>query len=193
MIGKVVLTGGNKCPTCGKVFTAEPPLIPNTIDREFYGGRIKFFKDVECDCLAKYKLCIEKKYNPITISEDLNVINMIVEKEGKPLDEAAVEKLNMRREAERKAAEEKAAEAEALAAEGNYNLKRKNEAKKQKILATIIDKDKKIATLMVHTQHELQIMCKRRKLKFTMKDSKLELAETLLAYDPNMVVANPED
>lgn len=193
MIGKVVLTGGNKCPTCGKEFTAEAPLIPNTMDREFYGGRIKFFKDVECDCLAKYKLCIEKKFDPVAVEEKLNVINMIVEKEGKKLDEAAIEKLNRKREEERAEAQRKIDEAEALAAEGNYNIKRKNEAKKQKILATIIDKDKKIATLMAHTQHELQVMCKRRKLKFANHDSKLELAETLLAYDPEMVVANPED
>lgn len=193
MIGRVVLAGSNKCPTCGKEFNAEPPLTPNTEDREFYGGRVKFFKEVECDCLAKYKLCIESKYNPLTTSEEMNVINMIVEKEGKPLTEAAIEKISRKREAERLAAEEKAAEAEALAAEGNYNVRRKNEAKKQKVLATIVDKDSKIATLMVHTTHELQVMCKRRKLKFAQKDSKLELAETLLAYDPNMVVTNPED
>ena len=41
MIGKVALAGGPKCPICGKEFKPEPPLIPNTEDREFYGGRVK--------------------------------------------------------------------------------------------------------------------------------------------------------
>lgn len=193
MIGKVILAGSNKCPTCGKEFDAKPPMKPNLEDKSFYGGRVGYFKDVECDCLAKYKLCIERRFNYKTSEEELKVINMIIEKEGKPLDEAAIEKLNRKREEERKVAEEKAAEVEALMAEGNSTVKRRNEAKKQKILATIVDRDKKIATLMVHTQHELQVMCKRRKIKYAVKDSKLELAETLLAYDPNMVVANPED
>lgn len=193
MIGAVKLVGSNKCPVCGKEFLAEPPLRPNVEDREFYGGRIKFFKKVECDCTAEYDLCIEKKFNPIKVAEEFNVVNMILLKEGKPLDEVAIEKLNQKREEERRIAEEKIAEAEAALAENSASLKRRNELKKQKILATIIDKDKKIATLMVHTTNELQVMCKRRKLKFTKKDSKLELAETLLAYDPNLVVANPED
>lgn len=192
MIGKVVLVGSNKCPICGKVFEAEPPLVPNVEDREFYGGRIKFFKEVECDCLAKYKLCIESKYNPLEVREELNVINMIVEKEGKNLDEAALEKITRKREEERQRDMEKIEELEAKQ-EVSPRLKNRIELKKQKILATIVDKDAKIATLMVHTTHELQMMCKKRKLKYTTKDSKLELAETLLAYDQNLVVANPED
>ena len=67
-----------------------------------------------------------------------------------------------------------------------------NEIKKQTILATIVDRDEKIKTLTAFTTKELQTMCKRRKLKFAKKDNKTQLAETLLAYDPSMVVANPE-
>lgn len=78
MIGKVKLVGGNKCPTCGKEFLPTPPLRPNIEDREFYGGRIKFFKKVVCDCTAEYDLCIEKKYNSQKCEEEFNVINMIL-------------------------------------------------------------------------------------------------------------------
>jgi len=46
---------------------------------------------------------------------------------------------------------------------------------------------------MQMTVKELQIMCKRRKLRYYKKDNKRTLAETLLAYDPSLVVANPED
>ena len=185
MTGKVILTGGNKCPACGKVFTAEPPLIPNTMDREFYGGRIKFFKDVVCDCKARYRLCIERRYNSITSNEDLNVINMIVEQEGTPVmkhiektvDEKMVEMV-------KKATEEK----------GNLpTLGQRQEIKKQTILASIVDLDVKLATLDLHTLKELRTMCKQRKLKISTKDTKRQLEEKLLAYDPSLVVANPED
>lgn len=192
MIGKVILTGGDKCPTCGKVFTAEPPLKPNTEDREFYGGRIKFFKDVACDCRARYRLCIERKYNSMTSNEELKVLNMIVLQEGTPLEVLKKQEMD-RLQAE---AEAKAIELVSEAAENRErfpHLAEREEIKKQTVLATIIDKDEKIKTLCAFTSKELQVMCKRRKLKFNKRDTKIKLAETLLAYDPSLVVANPED
>jgi hypothetical protein len=36
------------------------------------------------------------------------------------------------------------------------------------------------------------MMCKRRKVKYSVKDTKPDLAEKLLAHDPTMVVANPQ-
>lgn len=185
MIGKVILTGGNKCPTCGKVFTAEAPLVPNTEDREFYGGRIKFFKEVHCDCGANYKLCIEKKFNSMQAEEELKVINMIIMNEGTPI----IKEIE-------KTVDEKMAEAVKQAKEERGalpTLGQRQELKKQTILASIIDLDVKIDTLCLHTLKELQIMCRQRKLKVGTKDNKKKLAEKLLAYDPNLVVANPED
>lgn len=61
---KMELTHGNVCPLCGKEWEAEGNLIPNTKDRDFYGGRVKFFKDVTCDCNTKYTLCIGKRDTP---------------------------------------------------------------------------------------------------------------------------------
>lgn len=192
MIGKVILTGGNKCPLCGKVFTAEPPLKPNIEDRSFYGGRVKYFKEVECDCTAIYNLCIERKFNHINSEEELNVINMIVIKEGKSLEEAKKEK----EEAIQKEAEAKAMEAVAQAIEEKGDLptlKQRNEIKTQTILATIVDAETKLNTLCVYTTKELQTMLKHRKIKFNKRDNKRHLAEILLAKDPSVVVASPND
>lgn len=58
------LTHGNECPLCGKKWKAEGDLVPNTKDREFYGGRVKFFKNVTCECKTKYTLCVGKKETP---------------------------------------------------------------------------------------------------------------------------------
>lgn len=188
---KVILIGKNICPICGKTFEATPPLEPNIVDREFYGGRIRFFKDVECDCSARYRLCIESKFNHKEVENELKVINMILLHEGKPLDELEKDRLEEKRLKDR---EESLARIEAAekAREERDTLKARNELKKQRILATIVGKDEKLATLMAHTQHELQVMCKRRKIKFALKDNKQQLAETLLCYDEGMVVANPE-
>lgn len=189
MIGKVSLVGGNKCPICGKVFEATPPLIPNVEDREFYGGRIKFFKDVECDCTAKYKLCIEQKFG--VDRQELNVINMIVLKVGIPIEEARRRQMaKVQEEAEAKAIE---AVHQAVVEEGEVpTLKQRQEIKRQVVLATIVDKDEKIKTLTFHTIKELRAMCRHRKLKFAVTENKVKLAEKLLAYDPSLVVANPE-
>ena len=191
MSERMILVGGNKCPTCGKIFKAEPPLVPN-LDREFYGGRVKFFKEVECDCQAKYKLCIERKFSYKTSEEELNVINMIIEKVGTPLEVLRKQEMDKLQEQ----AEAKAIEAvhDAIVEGGNVpTLKQRQEIKQQTILATILDKDTKIETLCVHTIKELRTMCKRRKIKFNATEPKKALAEKLLAYDPSMVVANPED
>jgi len=55
------LLHGRICPECGKEWEAEGDLVPNVKDREFYGGRIKFFKEVICDCDKRYVLLIGRK------------------------------------------------------------------------------------------------------------------------------------
>lgn len=57
----IKLLHGNQCPRCMKVWEANGDLIPNTKDRDFYGGRVKFFKKVICDCDQKYVLLIGMK------------------------------------------------------------------------------------------------------------------------------------
>lgn len=192
MIGKVSLTGGNKCPICGTTFEATPPLKPNVEDREFYGGRVKFFKDVDCKCQAKYRLCIEKKYNSEKCEEELKVINMIVEKVGTTVKEQTRKEFaEIKEEAVAKAVE--AIEEAVASGDKIPTLGERREIKKQTVLATIVDKDEKVKTLTAFTTKELQTMCKRRRLKFNKKDNKTKLAETLLAYDPSVVISNPED
>lgn len=189
----VNLVGSSCCPVCGLAFKATPPLRPiKQKDREaFYGGRVSFFKEVECRCHAKYDLCIEKKFDGVREEDVYRVIDMIILEPGTPLEELKKqeqEKLNEQ-------AEIAAIEAVHEAVENNdrfVHLAERQEIKKQTILANVLDKDEKIKTLSQFTVKELQTMCKRRKLKFSKKDNKTKLAETLLAYDPSMVVAGPE-
>jgi len=66
-------------------------------------------------------------------------------------------------------------------------LAERKEIKRQAVLATVIDKDAKINTLTHMTLKELRTMLKRRKIKFRVTESKLQLAEKLLEYDPAIV------
>ena len=184
----MTLTGtGNKCPVCGKEFFPTPPITPNLKEKEFYGGRVSFFKTVDCDCTAKYRLCIDKKYDNKEGRDVFRVIDMEVLQEGIPLDELAVE--NRVRE-ELQGNDTPTRESAVSITE---KLATKDALKKQAVLATIVDLDTKIETLCYHTVAELKTMCKRRKLRYTNRDSKAELARTLLAYDPSLVRPNPED
>lgn len=183
---KVVLVGSNKCPICGKEFLPTPPLRPNIKDREFYGGRVNFFKEVECDCQGKYDLCVERRFKN---GEDvLEVINMIVLKEGTPLEELK----KREQEARLQEAEAKAVEAvhQAVEEKGDVpTLKQREEIKRQVVLATVVDKEAKIETLTHLTTKELRTMCKRRHLRYNATETKAKLAEKLIAYDPSVVVA----
>lgn len=186
MIGQVKLVG-KTCPVCGKVFEPTPPLRPNVTDREFYGGRVKFFKEVTCDCRAVYDLCIERRFS---YGEDkLMVIDMIEKQKGTPLAQIKrEEEERLYREAEVKAIE---AVHTAVQEGGSLpTLKQREEIKRQTVLATIPDTEAKIATLTTFTTKELRAMCRHRKIKFYVTESKQELAKKLLAADPSLVVAH---
>ena len=192
MIRTVRLIGSNKCPVCGKEFFATPPLRPNIEDREFYGGRIKFFKNVYCDCLAQYDLCIEKKFNSVKVAEEFNVIDMIELKRGTPLEELR------EREAQKifMEAGEKTREDVAKLTEEKGTLPtlgQRKEIQRQNVLATIVDVDTKVETMCLHTVKELQTMCRKRRIKYSKNDTKQKLAQKLIAYDPSLVVAGQDD
>lgn len=187
---KITLTGnGNKCPICGKEFLPTPPLIPNVELKEFYGGRIKFFKDVDCDCTGKYRLLIEQRFEPKEGANSLKVIDMIVLKEGLPAEEKKLEE-DVREELTMTPEELK--EIKPLPSLAERQAIR-NQMKVQTVLATIVDADTKIETLCYRTLAELQTMCKRRKIPMTKKMGKVELARMLIAYDPSLVSPNPKD
>ena len=175
-----------KCPVCAKVFKATPPLNPNVTMKEFYGGRIKFFKDVDCDCTAKYRLCIETRYDPKECQNELNVIDMIILKPGIPLMELRKMELEKKQEEINEAAKE---EIMKITEETGTlpKLRDRQEIKKQTVLATIVDLDVQVEKLCYHTLAELQLMCKRRKLRFNKKANKTQLAKLLLAHDPSLV------
>lgn len=84
----IKLTGKkNVCPVCGKVFSIAPPLVAYTnkeYGEEFYGGRVKFTKEVVCKCTARYKELIERKLGPD--GELFEIIDMVILKPGIKLD-----------------------------------------------------------------------------------------------------------
>lgn len=177
----VKLVGGSICPNCGKVFEAEAPLVPNTKNREFYGGRIKFFKDVDCDCEAKYRLCIESKFNSKEVVQELKVIDMIILAKGKTKEEREKE-LQEKIEKETKDKIHERFESGSAPTQ-NEREKIKNEV----VLANVVDLKTKIETLCFHTKMELQAMCKRERIKYSVDDNKEKLAKKLLLKNPNLV------
>lgn len=186
------LTGTkNKCPVCGKEFTVEPPLTPNTTDKEFYGGRVKFFKDVSCRCTAQYRLCIESKFNHQKVEQELKIIDMIELKKGVPLN------LLLKREGEefKEAPEQEAKEMihnEVLLTGNLPPLSVRKNLKQQTVLATIPNLEDKLDVLKELSQKELQTMCFKRNLQFNKHMNKDRLARILLAHDPFLVTSNHE-
>lgn len=177
----VKLVGSNICPYCGKVFEAEAPLTPNTKRREFYGGRIKFFKDVDCDCEAKYRLCIESKFNSKEVTQELKVIDMIILEKGKTKEERE-------KELQEKIDKEAKDKIHELFESGEAPTQNEREKiKNEVVLANIVDLDTKIETLCYHTKLELRAMCQREKVKYAERDDKTVLAKKLLLKNPNLV------
>ncbi len=174
------LTHGNICPICGKEWKAEGDLIPNTKDKEFYGGRVSFFKEVVCDCKTKYNLCIETKQDRMG-HKAYPVIDMIIEADAetmKSIEEAEARKVKY----------------DIIQKNGETYMtkEQKQEAKIQNVLATVIDKDTKIEKLLELTTNELRAIAKKRHVKFKVTESKQALAEKLLASDPSLVVAQQD-
>lgn len=182
---KEVLAGtGDKCPFCGKEYKALPPLVPNTQRREFYGGRIKFFKEVDCDCGARLNLLIERRYNSKLSSDELYVIDSIILKKGKTKEEVEAEKNDL---VEKMVEERIHKEFE----NGRVPSMQEREAiRKETVLATIVDLDTKVEALCMMTRLELQALCQKNKVKFVERDSKEKIARRLLAVNPNLVSAD---
>lgn len=171
------LTHGNECPLCFKRWEAKGNLIPNTKDRDFYGGRVKFFKDVVCDCNTKYTLCIGMKDRDDG-GKEYPVIDMIIKasaEEMKSIQEAQAKKLNY----------------QIMQKNGDiYKSKAEKEAEaREKVLVTIVDRDTKIEKLKELTTNEIRAQLKKRNVKFKVTEPKEILVERLLAKDPNVVVA----
>lgn len=174
------LIGSNKCPICGKEWAAEGNLVPNTKDRDFYGGRVKFFKEVICECKTKYTLCVEVKEDrqgkrtfpviDMIVSADAETIKSIEEAEARKVKYDIIQKNG----------------------ETYMTKEQKQEAKIQNVLATVIDKDTKIEKLLELTTNELRGIAKKRHVKFKVTESKQALAEKLLAADPSLVVAQQD-
>lgn len=69
------------CPTCGKdlkIITGECEV---NYDREFYGGRVTFFQNKECECGSFYKLCITQTMQGLRAIDMFTAEKPVVEEE----------------------------------------------------------------------------------------------------------------
>lgn len=172
----IKLVHGKKCPQCGQEFDTTGHLIPNTKDKEFYGGRVHYFKEVRCNCGIEYLLLIEKKYDAIE-GMKYTVIDM-----------ADITKKNPFK-----------------TYEGVIPFKNETDAKENTpeepkpidttphVLTTVMSKEEQVQRLELCTLHELQTLCKLHKVKQGRGDSKYKIIERLLAAVPNLVVPNPKN
>ena len=165
----MILTHGDTCE-CGKQFDTTGDLIPNIKDREFYGGRVNFFKEVKCDCGKEYVLCIEKKFD-VSEGFGLKIIDMIDVTKENPLETF---KGYVRPEKKVKK-EEKPIDTS------------------ERVLTKVVSRELQVETLKLRTMKELQSLCKEKKVSWRVTDSKLKLIDKLLEADPTLVVANPQE
>lgn len=161
----MILTHSNTC-SCGKEFDTSGTLIPNVKDREMYGGRVNFFKEVKCDCGKEYILLIEKNfsYDSGIGMKIIDMIDMTNEKEY------PVETLKGRLKPKEKVLEEKIDTIEHR-------------------LTTIVERDVQVEALKTRTMKELQALCRENKVKFKVTESRLALINKLLDANPSLVVA----
>lgn len=164
----MTLTHGNRCPKCGKSWEVSGEMQPNTYDRDFYGGRVKFFQEVKCNCDTEYVLCIARVPDPRK-GEKYVVIDMV-----------DISKENPFKSLEKKIAKKK-------------EEQKKESELNEHVLTTLVTKEMQIKRLEICTQNELQTLCKLHKVKMGRGDSKYKLIERLLEAVPNLVVANPND
>jgi hypothetical protein len=112
---------------------------------------------------------------------------MDVIKQGMPLE--MIEQMKENREARMRSLVERGlVTEEQIQAKEEEKQKIEEEIEEKKgVLATVISKDIKVDTLMHSTHDELMKMCKKRDIKCSPKDNKMELVEKLLANDPTIV------
>ena len=158
------LLHSKQCPNCRRGFKPEGELIPNTYDKDFYGGRIHFFKEEKC-CGKNFILLIETKET----------------EEGKQytiVDTVDVTKQNPFETFKKRIAPRRIQEREVIPLE-------------EHVLTTVLSRESQIKRLELCTMHELEVLCKLHKVKRGRGDSKLKIIERLLTAEPNLVVANP--
>jgi len=160
-----------KC-SCGiedpeRIFNTDGTLIPNVRDKEFYGGRVNFFKEVKCDCGREYILLIEKNFS-YDGGMGFNIIDMVDITDEK---EYPFETLKKRQKPKEKVLEERIDTVEHT-------------------LTTVINKEVKVEKMKLLTMKELQTLCRENKLKFKVTESKLSLIDKLLEANPNLVIAS---
>ena len=161
----MILTHSKKCE-CGKEFDTFGNLIPNVKDKEFYGGRISFFKEVTCDCGKEYILLIEKYFDHkegmamriidmIDMTDETSYPINTIQKKVKPKEKELEDRIDT----------------------------------VEHTLTKVLTRETQVEALKTRTQKELQDLCREHKIKFKITESKLTLIDKLLDAIPDLVVA----
>lgn len=170
------LTKSSVCPNCGHNFSKVEGNCEVNMDKEFYGGRVSFFQTKQCDCGAKYRLCIAHT------GDGLKVIDMIILDDSKAISS---EKVAVRPdEKKEEVVEEKKGEISEPKRDYNFQLNPVVE----ETPSIIAEMDSAKSKLMMLTKKELHTLLRRRKISFNKNlATKEELVNKLLLRNPTGV------
>lgn len=168
------LTKSSVCPACGHNFSKVEGNCEVNTDKEFYGGRVAFFQTKQCDCGARYRLCIAHT------GDGLKVIDMIV------LEATEVVEKPVARPAEvKEVVAEPVKEAEDEQ-KRDYNFRLNPVV--EETPAIIAEMDSAKTKLLMLTKKELHTLLRRRKISFNKNlATKEELVDKLLLRNPTGV------
>ena len=171
------LTKSSVCPNCGHNFSKVEGNCEVNMDKEFYGGRVSFFQTKQCDCGAKYRLCIAHT------GDGLKVIDMIVLGAGEAVTKAEPVKV-VAEEKKEEVVEEKKEEVSEPKRDYNFQLNPVVE----ETPSIIAEMDSAKSKLMMLTKKELHTLLRRRKISFNKNlATKEELVNKLLLRNPTGV------
>ena len=168
------LTKSSVCPACGHNFSKVEGNCEVNTDKEFYGGRVAFFQTKQCDCGARYKLCIAHT------GDGLKVIDMIVLEATEVVEKPVARPVEVK---EVVAEPVKEVEDEQ---KRDYNFRLNPVV--EETPAIIAEMDSAKTKLLMLTKKELHTLLRRRKISFNKNlATKEELVDKLLLRNPTGV------
>ena len=168
------LTKSSVCPDCGYNFSKVEGNCEVNTDKEFYGGRVAFFQTKQCDCGARYKLCIAHT------GDGLKVIDMII------LEATEVVEKPVARPVEVKEVVVEPVKETEDEQKRDYNFRLNPVV--EETPAIIAEMDSAKSKLLMLTKKELHTLLRRRKISFNKNlATKEELVNKLLLRNPTGV------
>ena len=169
------LTRGCICTSCGKNFEKVEGNCEVNTDKEFYGGRVAFFQTKQCECGARYKLCIAHT------GDGLKVIDMIILEATEVVEKPVARPVEVK-----EAVVAEAVKVEEGEQKRDYNFRLNPVV--EETPAIIAEMDSAKAKLLLLTKKELHTLLRRRKISFNKNlATKEELVDKLLLRNPTGV------